>query len=117
MFYEGNDHSEAGIMSCKDAVRNILTEYNLTYKLQMPPECCGVHSDNRAGQGLIPADVHELLGMLVAGGWSWSEVQGALALELAPRESKLGQRHLQFNIQLFSQQHGRLPPIRPTCSA
>jgi len=31
MFYEGNDHSEAGIMSCKDAVRNILTEHNLKY--------------------------------------------------------------------------------------
>ena len=31
MFYEGNDHSEAGIMSCKDAVRDILTEYNLKY--------------------------------------------------------------------------------------
>ena len=77
-----------------------LTEYNLTYKLQMPPECCGVHSDNRAGQGLIPADVHELLGMLVAGGWSWSQVHGALALELAPRESRLGQRHLQSNVQL-----------------
>ena len=100
-------------MSCKDAVRNILTEYNLTYKMQMPPECCGVHSDNRAGQGLIPADVHELLGMLVAGGWSWSEVQGALALELAPRESKLGQRHLKSNVQLCEQSAGLLPPISP----
>ena len=55
-FYEDNDDSL--IMSCKDAIRDILTEYNLTYKLQMPPECVGVHSDNRAGQGLIPADVH-----------------------------------------------------------
>ena len=100
-------------MSCKDAIRNVLTEYNPTYKLQLPPEPCGVHSDNRAGQGLIPADVHELLGMLVAGGWSWSEVQGALALELAPRESRLGQRHLKSNVKLCEQSAGLLPPISP----
>ena len=78
MFYEGNDHSAAGIMSCKDAVRNILTECNLTYKMQMPPECCGVHSDNRAGQGLIPADVHELLGRVFGGGVVRAAMRGAM---------------------------------------
>jgi hypothetical protein len=72
---------------------------------------CGVHPDNREGCGLVPMDVHDLLELIVAAGWSWGECAGALASEIPPNEK--GQEWRAFNKMLAENSDGLLPECLP----
>ena len=67
----------------------------------------GVHPDNREKCGLVPIDVHDLLNLIAAAGWSWTECEGALASEIPPNE--IGGKWRAFNVALAEKSDGLLP--------
>ena len=83
----------------------LLTDAGFVYNMTYQVTDVGVHPDNREKMGLVIADVHDLLVILVRTGWNAAKVN-ALGCELPP--GKVGDDWREFNRTLWAESGGYL---------
>ena len=84
MYISAHEEQPGGLRHLADTIMAMLAANNLTFRQHLQPSMVGVHPDNRYGDGLSPADVHDLLDAIVVSGWSWAETTKAMAVEMPP---------------------------------
>jgi hypothetical protein len=102
----GSDR-KAKIKTVADSICTLLLSRGLAYKEKVRAALVGVHPENRFGMGVEPLDVHELLKSIVLQGWSWLEVVGARAFEVAPSDGDT----FDFNDRLAKSSEGLLAKV------
>ena len=98
--------SNEGVQPFQEKLLAAIKEAGLSDERWIDTIKVGVHPDNRDKCGLVPVDVHELLAIIVAAGWSWRECDGALACEIPP--NALGNLWRAFNDALAKKSDGYL---------
>ena len=98
--------SNEGVQPFQEKLLAAIKEAGLSDERWIDTFKVGVHPDNRDNCGLVPVDVHELLAIIVAAGWSWRECDGALACEIPP--NALGNSWRAFNDVLAKKSDGYL---------
>ena len=98
--------SNEGVQPFQEKLLAAIQEAGLSDERWIDTIKVGVHPDNRDKCGLVPVDVHELLAIIVAAGWSWRECDGALACEIPP--NALGNLWRAFNDALAKKSDGYL---------
>lgn len=100
------EQSNEGVQPFQEKLLAAIKEGGLSDERWIDTFKVGVHPDNRDKCGLVPVDVHELLAIIVAAGWSWRECDGALACEIPP--NALGISWRAFNDALAKKSDGYL---------
>ncbi|CAK0865543.1 unnamed protein product, partial [Prorocentrum cordatum] len=108
--YQNSDNAEAPQQkAAADQMIQLLLDKQLAYRLKAEPDEVGVHPDNRYGVGVEWYEVHTLAGIIIRGGWSWSEVKDPIAIEIA--QGAAGDEQLRFNEGLAASSEGYLAKV------
>ena len=107
--FEGDRAKATQIQSFGVELRTFLKENGLLKHERVHHRYCGVAKCNRNYAMLIPLNSPMLLYRMVNKGWSWFEVQLALAAEISPTST--GDSERQENAKLIARSDGLLAPI------
>ena len=99
------------IKRLSDLALNILSDYSLSYCQKISPDSVGVHSTNRWGSGLVPAEVHTNIANILGIGFSLPACADATVTETPPGQE--GQQQVAFNETLVKDSSGLLAEIKP----
>ena len=80
-----NGTQKEGVQALQKKVLDSIKESKLSKKEHVHGAKAAVHPDNRDGSGLVAADVHDLMRILVdakSGGWDDDQCAAALACEI-----------------------------------
>ena len=69
------------VVSTIDFTISHLLEFDMAYRMQIPPTQVGPHFQNRDGYGLSPLAVHKVGKQIVHLGWSWDACSHAVCIE------------------------------------
>ena len=76
--------TEAHVSILRDEVKEIARKENLLYNERINSRHMGVHSENRYGDGIVPADVHALVEKIFAAGAPRASLQDPTCSEVPP---------------------------------
>lgn len=96
------DSAAAQLKAAADEIIQLLLENNLAHYDTVSIERIAPHPSNRFGSVVNPVDVHKLLALILAAGFSASEMTGALAFEIMPGEQGDNQFQKYEHVQQMS---------------
>ena len=101
---------DAAMVRIRDEIFALLENNDLMSLEYMHCKSVGVHPVNRYGDGVVPADVIQLISNILTDGFSLNQCKDACCVELPPSSHKLAKSHKTFNVDLMTNSLGVLPP-------
>ena len=101
----------------RDEVKALARSEGLLFRERRSSKRVGVHFDNRYGDGVVPSDVHALIGNIFGQGFSEAALQDPTCSEVPPPEHPRHQKFIKFNEEIIAGSAGQLPPYDEATTA
>ena len=94
-------------VSAWDEIRQLLTQHQVAWVQQVPPEFCGIAMENRSGSGVGGSEAQHHGLKVRKAGFSWQKASDATAFERAPDDIA----SVKWNDELVKMSGGLIPPL------
>lgn len=104
------DQPDAKIALLRGEVKKLGKGVDLIFEETINSKHIGAHSENRYGDGLIPANVHSLISKIFGHGYSFKSLQDPTCSQMPPPDYPHTQRLVAFNSKTVEDSAGLTPP-------